>query len=220
MKASAPYGWTSGTAPHSCHYIAPIVLARITKLGVIRVLDVGCGNGAFCRILKDAGFDVTGVEYDEAGVRIATQEHPDIRFFCCGVQDDPADLLAQSGGRFDAVVSTEVVEHLFTPQMLPQFARRVLKPGGWLLVSTPYHGYLKNLLLAIAGRWDAHHSPLWHGGHIKFWSRATIGTLLTREGFDVVKFVGVGRLPFLWKSMLLIARLPEESVTVVLEHKR
>jgi len=76
-----------------------------------------------------------------------------------------------------------------------------------LIVSTPYHGYLKNLALAVTGKLDAHFTALWDGGHIKFFSRSTLEQMLREEGFDVQAFVGAGRWPFLWKSMLMKARL-------------
>jgi hypothetical protein len=82
----------------------------------------------------------------------------------------------------------------------------VLKPGGYLVLSTPYHGYLKNLALSLTGKWDFHHSPLRDGGHIKFWSRKTLTELLETEGFHVTDFIGVGRIPYLWKSMVIVAR--------------
>ena len=77
------------------------------------------------------------------------------------------------------------------------------------MVSTPYHGYWKNLLLSVAGKWDSHHTALWDGGHIKFWSRSTLTKLLEANGFDVVDFKGAGRIYGLWKSMVLTARLRE-----------
>jgi 2-polyprenyl-6-hydroxyphenyl methylase/3-demethylubiquinone-9 3-methyltransferase len=81
--------------------------------------------------------------------------------------------------------------------------RRALKPGGALILSTPYHGYWKNLALAVTGKLDDHFTALWDGGHIKFWSRGTLAQLLEEAGFRVERFVGVGRLPFLWKSMIV-----------------
>lgn len=103
------------------------------------------------------------------------------------------------------MVSTEVVEHLYRPRRLPEVARFFLKDRGALVVSTPYHGYLKNLALAVSGHWDSHHTALWEGGHIKFWSRATLTQLLQDGGFEVTGFAGAGRMPFLWKSMVLLA---------------
>lgn len=78
--------------------------------------------------------------------------------------------------------------------------------SGYLVISTPYHGYLKNLALSIFNKWDDHHTPLWHGGHIKFWSRIMLTQLLEENGFQVIAFHGVGRLPWLWKSMILVAK--------------
>jgi 2-polyprenyl-3-methyl-5-hydroxy-6-metoxy-1,4-benzoquinol methylase len=204
-NAVEDYGWTSTESPHSCSYVAPYVLAKLKALSVKRILDLASGNGALCRQLVAAGYQVVGVEYDKNGVEIARTSSPGIVFYNFGVQSDPAQLLAHEE-QFDAVVSTEVVEHLFSPHLLPTYAWSVLRQDGYLIVTTPYHGYLKNLVLSILNHWDKHHTALWHGGHIKFWSRATLTRLLSENGFRVVGFGGVGRLPYLWKSMVLVAQ--------------
>lgn len=200
------YGWESSTGPESCGYITPEVLRILESMNVKRVCDLGAGNGALVGRLKVAGFQAAGVEYDRQGFEIAQRNHPESNFYNLGVQDDPAILLEKEGKPFDAVVSTEVIEHLFSPHLLPIFSRKLLREGGYLVVSTPYHGYLKNLALSIANGWDKHHTPLWHGGHIKFWSRLTLTQLLEANGFKVVGFHGAGRLPWLWKSMILVAQ--------------
>jgi hypothetical protein len=87
------------------------------------------------------------------------------------------------------------------------FANKYLMGGGAIIISTPYHGYLKNLALSVFNHWDKHHTPLWDGGHIKFWSKRTLTVLLEEQGFKVEKIIGVGRLPYLWKSMVLMATL-------------
>lgn len=147
------------------------------------------------------------MEPDQEGVSIAREHHPSVSFYQLGVDDDPATI-TQLEGHFDVVISTEVIEHLYSPHLLPRFAWNCLKPGGLFIVSTPYHGYLKNLALSLAGKWDHHHTALWHGGHIKFWSRDSLTRLLVREGFVSEQFVGAGRLPWLWKSMILAMRKP------------
>jgi len=86
---------------------------------------------------------------------------------------------------------------------LVEFATAVLKPEGSLLLSTPYHGYLKNLVLSIVNKWDFHFTALWDHGHIKFWSKRTLTLLLESHGYGFKSFVGVGRAPFLWKTMFL-----------------
>jgi 2-polyprenyl-3-methyl-5-hydroxy-6-metoxy-1,4-benzoquinol methylase len=203
------YGWNSEEAPCSCNYIVPEILKLLAQLKVKRVLDLGSGNGNLCFEMSKSGVEVVGVEYDRQGVAIAKSNYAGIPFYNFGVQDNPSELLIQEP-LFDAVVSTEVIEHLFSPHLLPIYAAKVLKQDGILILTTPYHGYLKNLVLSVLGKWDRHLTALWHGGHIKFWSRETLSELLRQNGFQVTGFTGVGRIPYLWKSMVLIAqKLPE-----------
>lgn len=198
------YGWSTAEQPHSCEYISTPVLLQMKKLKVGRVADLGSGNGRLCADMSEQGIQSVGIEYDADGVAIAKSAYPQIPFYNFGVQSDPAELLADEA-RFDAVVSTEVIEHLFSPQLLPMYASKILKDNGYLIVSTPYHGYLKNLFLSVLNKWDSHFTSLWHGGHIKFWSRRTLTTLLEQNGFSVIDFKGVGRAPYLWKSMIVTA---------------
>ena len=199
------YGWASHDGPESCGYIPPAVLEILKWYPRIqRVCDLGSGNGAMVGELKRNGYLPTGVEYDSGGVAIARQAYPGIPFYNLGVQDDPAQVVGEQGA-FDAVVSTEVVEHLFSPHLLPYFALGLLAAGGLLIVSTPYYGFWKNLALSLSNKWDHHHTALWHDGHIKFWSRKTLTQLLENNRFRVIAFHGVGRAPYLWKSMILVA---------------
>jgi 2-polyprenyl-3-methyl-5-hydroxy-6-metoxy-1,4-benzoquinol methylase len=184
-------------------YIAPVVLSICREYGARRVLDIGCGNGMLCRELADAGCAVVGAEPSASGVAAARALVPEGMFYERSVYDDPAGI-AESG--FDLAVSTEVIEHLYKPAALLQLAAAKLKEDGLLVLSTPYHGYLKNLAISLAGGWDRHHAPLSDGGHIKFWSRATLTALLEKNGFRVLQFRGAGRWPWLWKAMILVAR--------------
>ncbi|MDJ0898543.1 MAG: class I SAM-dependent methyltransferase [Xenococcus sp. MO_188.B8] len=74
-----------------------------------------------------------------------------------------------------------------------------------------YHGYLKNVLLAVSGKIDQHFTSLWDGGHIKFFSVNTLKTLLELEGFINLKFDFAGRFPYIWKSMLCSCTLKSEA---------
>jgi 2-polyprenyl-6-hydroxyphenyl methylase/3-demethylubiquinone-9 3-methyltransferase len=55
---------------------------------------------------------------------------------------------------------------------------------------------------------DAHFTALWDGGHIKFWSVATLSRLLAEAGFEIVSVTRVGRIPILAKSMVALIRKP------------
>ena len=104
------------------------------------------------------------------------------------------------------VISSEVVEHIYDPRLYANNISKLLKPSGILLISTHYQGYLKNIALALAGAWDKHFTALWDGGHIKFWSYCTLKELLHESGFREFTFQGAGRMPWLWKSMVISAR--------------
>lgn len=201
------YGWETGHVPQSCGYLSPAVIGILKRHSHpgISVCDVGSGNGVLVGDLIHAGYRAVGIECDSEGVQIACRAYPGVPFYNLGVQDDPAVVTSEQG-KFEAVISTEVVEHLFSPRLLPRFAGGLLIDGGLLVISTPYHGYLKNFALSLMNKWDFHHTALWDGGHIKFWSRATLTSLLESEGFKVIAFEGVGRLPWLWKSMIVVAK--------------
>lgn len=201
------YSWATACPPGSYPYITPCVLRILKRFQIRRVCDVGSGNGALAATLDEAGYHVVGVDPDEDGVALSTRQYPNISFYALAVEDDPSPMVQNEGSLFDAVVSTEVVEHLYSPHLLPIFARKLVPPGGLFIISTPYQGYLKNLLRSAANRWDAHLNPLWHHGHIKFWSRKTLTILLESNGFEVVEFHGAGNRPkWLWRWMILVAR--------------
>ena len=204
MSAYRDYGYETAEEGWSFSYLMPQLRCL---LGAPRgaVLDLGCGNGAIARRLLHEGFDAYGVDASETGIALANARAPG-RFFLLDVSTGklPAQLVDK---QFDVVISTEVIEHLYDPRGFFDFARRVLSTDGEIIVSTPYHGYLKNLALAATGKLDSHFTVLWDGGHIKFFSRATLEKMLREQGFAASAFAGAGRWPYFWKSMLIKARM-------------
>lgn len=196
------YGWSAGAQVESHSYLARPILGALQEASAGRVLDLGCGNGEMTSVISAAGYDVMGVEPSSDGVASARQAYPQFRFELGSGYDD---LLAHYGA-FDAIVSAEVIEHLYSPDNLVKRAREALNPGGHLILTTPYHGYLKNLAISLAGGWDKHFTALQEHMHIKFWSMQTLGELLERNGFTIVRWERVGRVPVLARSMIVIAR--------------
>ncbi len=209
--ATENYGWESGEAPGSSNYLNPVVRRLVRASGARTVLDARCGNGALCGELARDGLSVVGIDADRQGIEHAAATYPGATFAVESFENDASTLPDAPAGGFDCVVSTEVVEHLYAPHEFAQFCFDALRDDGGFIISTPYHGYLKNLALSIANKWDYHHWALWHGGHIKFWSRPTLTELLTRVGFEVTGFEGIGRLPYLWRSMILVAKKPSKK---------
>lgn len=167
-----------------------------------RIFEVGCGSGATADMLSGLGYSVTAIDPSVSGIQQARSSYPQVAFYEGSAYDD----LSAVYGRYPLVVSLEVVEHCFWPRKYARCVYDLLEPGGTAIISTPYHGYWKNLALALAGKFDHHWSPLWDGGHIKFWSEKTLTQLLNEAGFKSVDFVRVGRIPPFAKSMIAVAR--------------
>ena len=95
-----------------------------------------------------------------------------------------------------------MIEHLYSPKTYLQNLHTVLRPSGSIILTTPYHGYLKNLALSITNSWDKHHTVDWEGGHIKFFSEKTLSKMIHEADFVNIQFNNAGRINWLWKSMV------------------
>lgn len=178
-----------------------VFVELVKKLeGIRSVCDLGCGNGHLSGALANLGFQVTGIDASASGIAIARRAYPRVEFVEALIDRE------LSLGQFDLVVSSDVIEHLYRPSDLLETAHALLKPGGQILIGTPYHGYLKNLVLAASGRMDAHFSALHDGGHIKFFSVRTLSQLIKSHGFEDLSFQFYGRGPLLWKNMICHAK--------------
>lgn len=210
ISAYKDYGYNNAQACWAASYLLPQILALTGAIGSqTRVLDIGCGNGFISGQFMRRGCYVVGVDLSEQGITLARQTYPQARFEILAADKDVLNRLEEEP--FDLVISTEVVEHLYDPRAYAAGCFAALRPGGRFICSTPYHGYLKNLVLALAGKWDSHADPLWDGGHIKLWSQRTLSALLEEAGFEKLQFRGAGRLPKMWKSMVMSGDKPLAS---------
>jgi len=205
------YSYADAELGHHHAYLTKPLLEMISESASLldnqrslRILDIGCGNGSLSNFLAMNGYEVVGIEESESGVKFASHAFPDCRFIQGSIYNLPYTEL---GEKFDIVTASEVIEHLFYPKELVINAKKCLKPNGRLILTTPYHGYLKNLMLAVSGRMDKHFTTLWDGGHIKFFSVPTMNELLKSENYTDIKFKFAGRFPYLWKSMLCSSTL-------------
>ncbi len=202
------YAYDDGELNDSHSYLVPSLLSILSSLSLPsekrRVFELGCGNGAVAAVLAERGYQATGVDVSTEGLEQARRRYPHLSLQPGSAYDD----LAETYGRFPIVISLEVVEHLYAPRVFAKTLYDLVEPAGTAIISTPHHGYWKNLALALTGRMDAHFTALWDHGHIKFWSMKTLEALLVEAGFKDISFMRVGRIPALAKSLIAIAKKP------------
>jgi ubiquinone/menaquinone biosynthesis C-methylase UbiE len=144
------------------------------------VLDLGCGAGEFSAALTKAGAQVIAVDVAAEALRRARERVPglDARLWSAG------EPLPVDDNAVDVVWAGEVIEHVADVAPWLSEVRRVLKPRGSLLVTTPHHGPLTMLRLALSPRaFQRHFDP--RSDHVRFFSPVTLGRLLDDLGFDV-----------------------------------
>jgi SAM-dependent methyltransferase len=157
-------------------------LARVARLlgkpaGECRLVDVGCSRGDFVAFAQDAGFAAEGVE---PAPHIAAAARAAGRNVRTGLLEDQAYRAAT----FDCVTLFEVIEHLPAPRALFAECRRILRPGGVLLLSTGNGESWTARVLK--GRWDYFRIDQ-DAGHVSFFNPRSLALLAGRCGFAVAR---------------------------------
>ena len=164
-----------------------------------RVLDVGCGDGRATRVLAGRCRQVVGVDISPQALRAAKQGSAGGRWLCASLEGD----LPFPDSSFDVVHCCEVIEHLLDVPGALRVLHRILRSGGLLFLSTPYHGLLKNLAIVLLG-FERHFDP--SGPHIRFFTTRSLSRLLREAGFVVEKTRCLGRFWPVWMNLVVWAR--------------
>ena len=144
------------------------VAESLRRLGARNVLEVGCGMGYLTYALSRAGYNARGIDISEAAVRAATARYGNLYTAVS------AEAFAADGdARFDAVVMTEVIEHLEHPLDVIAGALRLLNPGGHLILTTPNRSYFPP-----GERWATDLPPV----HLWWYSESSLARMAERLG--------------------------------------
>ena len=163
------------------------------------VLDLGCGWGMFTAVMRSAGYQAVGLDISEKAIERARLNHPEVEY---NILDADGSIPFEDDS-FSAVWSTEVIEHVLdVPEFLNEI-NRVIRPGGIFILTTPYHGLAKNLLIVFAG-FDRHFKV--DGSHIRFFNRRSLTQSLGRSGFQSLIVRGIGRCWPVYRSWFVIAK--------------
>lgn len=167
-------------------------LANVTRAE--RVLDLGCGTGDLAADMASAGARVTGADVAQAALDRARRRHPELDLRRIAL-DGP---LPFADGEFDAVWSSEVIEHVADTARWLSEVRRVLAPRGRVLLTTPSHGRLR----LLAGGIERYSQPV--GDHLHLYTARSLRELLSDFGFGEVEVRAAAGPPL--ARRLLLAR--------------
>jgi len=165
--------------------------------GVMKVLDVGCGEGGFGALLKESrGAEVVGIEMN---VESATKAERVLDRVSCA---SASNFAFRELGLFDCIVFNDVLEHLEDPWEVLVAARHALSPAGHVVISLPNVRFFPVLYNLIAqGDWKYEDSGVLDKTHLRFFTRKSIVEMLSSAGFRVVKLEGLN-----WENTPLYVR--------------
>ena len=160
-----------------------------------KLLDLGCGNGLFLSMMRELGWEVMGVEPDGQAVEIARER------FGLSVHEGTLKEAYFPNDTFDAITMNHVIEHIWGPISTLQECRRVLKPGGRLVVVTPNIESLGHRLFGEA--WRGLEVPR----HLYFFSARTLRVCAEQAGLRILQLRTTARSArWMWAASLLIRR--------------
>jgi len=145
----------------------------------MRVLDVGCGNGALGAVIRGRGNWVGGVELSEQALAVARGRLDELWSF------DIESVWPQrlTDGPFDLVILSEVLEHVFDPIAVLRSVRNVLQPRGAIIITTPNFMTWTNRVRFLFGDFRYRDQGMFDFGHIRWFTYRYLRSVLSEAGF-------------------------------------
>ena len=158
------------------------------------VLDCGCGAGDNARILRSRGCRITGITISPTELDTASAYCEEVYLWDleCGIPETIRN-------KYDVVLMSHVLEHLFHPGRVLQDTKKVLKSGGILVVALPNVLMYRIRLDFLLGRFEYTDGGIMDETHVRFYTFATGAKLLEANGYKLVKEQSEGAFP-LWKA--------------------
>lgn len=170
-----------------------------------RLLDIGCGGGFFVRAAAAAGWDAVGLEPSGEASRCAARAQR------IGVIAGRLEEVPFAAGRFDVITMFDVLEHVLCPRACLVEARRLLAPGGRLMIETPN---MAGWLPRVMGK---RHPWVRPPEHLTYFTPSTLRLLLEHCGFQVTQLHGTTRKVLTLEYVLALVARTNPFATALLK---
>lgn len=176
-------------------------MLRYIPENAVRILEVGCGEGSFCSLLKRNDREIWGIEINQEAAKKAQNECHTL------LVGDFNEIYEQIPEHFfEVVIFNDVLEHLYNPWETIRKVKKILATNGLLVSSIPNFRYIGNLITEILIDKDFRYKP--EGGilddtHIRFFTSKSIKRMFVEQGYEIVCHEGITPCKS-WKEKLFI----------------
>lgn len=171
-------------------------MIRYVPLNAVRLLEVGCGEGEFGKLLKTKrNVEIWGVEIIE---EVALRARGNLDKVLVG--DFEKDEVNMPTNYFHGIIFNDVLEHFIDPCRVLLRARKYLVDDGYIIASIPnvrFFGNFKDLVLNK--KWEYADCGVLDNTHLRFFTESTIRDLFGKTGFDILTCEGINSERFPWK---------------------
>lgn len=172
------------------------------RIKPIKVLDIGCNTGELLGALESEGVTKYGLDISPECIRLAR-----IRYGIDGQIGDASEPLPYSDGMFNVVIASEIIEHLLDTDSFLAEIFRVLKPGGYVCVTSPNINSLRNRLYVLFGKYPTsceYRLAPTSAGHIRVYNKKTLCEQLRTINFIIKNSYCTKVLPAAWSRNNLV----------------
>ena len=146
-----------------------------------KIAEFGCGNGFLLGELKKKGSITHG--YDVSNTAVANANETSDKAIVFDVEKDDFSKIED---KYDLVIASELIEHLFYPEKFFENVKKILNPKGEVIITTPNFLMWSNRIKMFLGKFEYRETGFWDRGHIHFFTYYSLKKMLNENGYQIL----------------------------------